>query len=191
MNVDGMPGIVVGVKVHADAPVAYVDILSMDGGIVRWFNRFSRAAGGDYTFAEVEFLGERTTDTAGNCYAMEIKADNAAAMKSNGSYGRAQIYIALLRSVVIDGVPLGDLFTVTQRAIKNFASGFNADAVLLKALYLLCKCEGYAIQLGWLRSLGDGDMEIAIKTISAPLRRCQEFVGGKILRSLRHWILSL
>ncbi|MDR2737366.1 MAG: hypothetical protein LBB18_00275 [Puniceicoccales bacterium] len=171
--------------------ISSIDVLTPDCGIVRWFNRSPSPSKFDCVFEDVEIIGDRTTDTAGNFYDIKILSKNAAIMKKNGSYDHAKTFTETLRRVVFDGVPLEGLFRITERAIKNFTAELNANVVLLKALYLLCREEGYAVDSLWVNSLSDFDGIFVREVIASKFAHYDADRTKNLAEALRQWILSL
>jgi hypothetical protein len=185
-------GIVIDVKKNEKSDgISSIDVFTPDSGIVRWFNKSPSGVPLDCTFEEVEITGNRTTETAGNFYGIKILSNNATAMVKNGSYDHAKTFVETLRSVVFDGVPLENLFAITRRTIGNFAAEFDANVVLLKALYLLCREEGYAVDVLWMASLTDSDKIFAKEVILSKFGHSDNDRAASLTRSLRLWILSL
>ncbi|MDR1413402.1 MAG: hypothetical protein LBI56_00475 [Puniceicoccales bacterium] len=190
-------GIVIGVqRDRYFGRITSLDIFTVDYGIMRWFSRLHLDAQVDYLFASVEIIGDKTTETAGNLKKIKVIAQNASAMQENDSYEQGKLFMETLRKITFDGFPLEDLFLITGQAIKNFVAGFNADVVLLKAVYLLCKEEGYAVDAGWMKSLGSTGKTLACDVIFSPLSLGQ--ISNATLDricfltdSLIHWALAL
>jgi hypothetical protein len=167
------------------------DIFTMDHGIMRWFSRSQSLVGVNCVFEDVKISGSRTTETAGNLHGMEILSKNSDAMRQNGSYEHGKTFIETMRKMVFDGIPMCGLFAITRQAIKNFASNFNADVVLLKALYLLCKEEGYAVDATWINSLSPTDKIFARGVIFLEFDCITFGHASALIDSLRQWMLSL
>jgi hypothetical protein len=112
-------------------------------------------------------------------------------MKENGNYQRAEVFVKILRKVTFDGVPLENLFVITKQTIKNFVSNFNADMVLLKALYLLCREEGYAVDSTWMHSLSHCDRALTKSIIASKFDTNIDHGASHLIDSLQTWLLSL
>jgi hypothetical protein len=190
-------GVVIGIQRDVQlVKIVSIEIFTFDYGIMRWFNRSCLEAGIDYLFESIEITGAKTTETAGNLQKIKIISQDATAMKENGSYEHGKIFVETLRKITFDGFPLQNLFLITRQAIKNFASGFDANVVLLKALYLLCKEEGYAVDAEWMESLGSEDKILACCAISSQLSTDPISGAGPdriciLTDLLRQWALSL
>jgi hypothetical protein len=188
-------GVVIAVQRDGNGRISSLDVFTEDHGIMRWFNRAPLDDGRDYTFEDVEISGERATATAGKSFVVNVSSNNMARMAANGSQGDAKFFVDVLRGIVFDGVPLDRLFAITKQAIRNFVAEHNAAVVLLKALYLVCREEGYAVDAIWLDSLPNESKSLARGTIAAPLGgNFPEGSSGAIrplAESLGRWMLSL
>jgi hypothetical protein len=189
-------GIVIGVLKDGSGEVSSADVFTVDYGITRWFNRTPRGSMTDCLFEDVEILGQKITETAGRLYGMKILSSNGNRMKKNGSYDHGKTFLTTLRSLVFDGIPLDSLFIITGQAIKNFSAGFDKNSVLFKALYLLGKEEGYAVEATWMNSLAETDRILAsdvicsgLPEISLPSDKMDSI--EKLINSLQRWMLSL
>ncbi|MDR1890896.1 MAG: hypothetical protein LBQ23_01770 [Puniceicoccales bacterium] len=184
-------GIVIDVqKNEQSGKILSMDVFTIDYGIMRWFVQTSLDHSRDFMFEDVEIIGNKTTETAGKVYKITTLSDNSNAMRQNGNYQRAKVFVEILRKVIFDGVPLENLFVITKQAIKNFASNFDASMVLLKALYLLCREEGYAVDTTWMNSLSDGDRTLARTIISSKLDANVDDGAPRLSDSLQRWLLS-
>ncbi|MDR2603182.1 MAG: DNA repair protein RecO [Puniceicoccales bacterium] len=185
-------GIVISVQNDEQSKkILSVDIFTIDYGIMRWFIKSPFDHSRDYMFEDVEVIGNKITETAGKVHKMTVLSNNSQAMKQNRNYQRAEVFVKILRKVTFDGVPLENLFMVTKQTIKNFVSNFNADMVLLKALYLLCREEGYAVDSIWMYSLSHRDRTLAKSIITSKFDANIDDGASHLIDSLQTWILSL
>ncbi|MDR2432565.1 MAG: hypothetical protein LBD34_02315 [Puniceicoccales bacterium] len=185
-------GIVISVQSNEQSKkILSMDIFTIDYGIMRWFIKHPFDHSGDYTFEDVEVIGDKVTETAGKMHKMTMLSSNSHAMKENGNHQEAEVFVKILRKVTFDGVPLENLFMLTKQTIKNFASNFNADMVLLKALYLLCREEGYAVDSIWMHSLSHRDRMLAKNIIASKFDVNIDNRASHLIDSLQTWILSI
>jgi hypothetical protein len=185
-------GIVIGIQSNEQwKKILSMDIFTIDYGIMRWFIRSPFDHARDYMFEDVEIIGNKITETAGKVHKMTVLSSNSHAMKQNGNHQGAGVFVKILRKVTFDGVPLENLFMITRQTIKNFASNFNADMVLLKALYLLCREEGYAVDSTWMHSLSPCERMLAKSIIASKFDANIDNGASHLIDSLQTWILSL
>ncbi|MDR1173366.1 MAG: hypothetical protein LBK24_01065 [Puniceicoccales bacterium] len=185
-------GMVIGVQSSEQSKkILSVDIFTVDYGIMRWFTKSSFDHTKDYMFEDVEVIGNKTTETAGKVHKLMTSSNNSHALKQNGNYQGAEVFVKILRKVTFDGVPMENLFMITKQTIKNFASNFNADMVLLKALYLLCREEGYAVDSTWMHSLSPCDRVLAKSIIASKFDANIDHRASHLIDSLQTWLLSL
>ncbi|MDR1233250.1 MAG: hypothetical protein LBJ75_03260 [Puniceicoccales bacterium] len=185
-------GMVIGVQSNEQSKkILSVDIFTVDYGIMRWFTKSSFDHTKDYMFEDVEVIGNKITETAGKVHKLMTSSNNSHALKQNGNYQGAEVFVKILRKVTFDGVPMENLFMITKQTIKNFASNFNVDMVLLKALYLLCREEGYAVDSTWMHSLSPCDMVLAKSIIAAKFDANIDHRASYLIDSLQTWLLSL
>ncbi|MDR2778754.1 MAG: hypothetical protein LBB16_00490 [Puniceicoccales bacterium] len=191
MDIIVTAGIVISIqKNEKSGKILSMDIFTIDYGIMRWFIQPPFDHSKDYMFEDIEITGNKTTETAGRMHKIITLSKNSNAMKQNGSYQRAKVFTEILREMTFDGVPLENLFAITKQAIRNFASNFNADMVLLKALYLLCREEGYAVDSAWMNSLSDMDKALAKSIISSRFDVSIDNKTSYLVDSLQRWLLS-
>ncbi|MDR1528659.1 MAG: hypothetical protein LBS22_03705 [Puniceicoccales bacterium] len=185
-------GMVISVQKNEQSKkILSMDIFTIDYGIMRWFIKSPFDHSRDYMFEDVEVIGNKITETAGKVHKLTIVSNNSHAMEENGNYQGAEVFVKILRKVTFDGVPLENLFVITRQTIKNFASNFNADMVLLKALYLLCREEGYAVDSTWMNSLPPCDRVLAKSIIASKFDANIDHRASHLIDSLQTWILSL
>jgi hypothetical protein len=183
-------GMVIGVQKN-DSTILSLDVFTVDYGIMRWFGKIRPSCNIDHMFEDVVIGGRMRTETSGSMSTIEIMSQNTPAMKENGSYGNGKIFVETMRSIVFDGIPLDKLFVITKQAIKNFVLGFNCDVVLVKALYLLCREEGYAVDTIWLGSLEERDRDFAREIIASRYDFVPSPGACELAVSLRRWMLCL
>ncbi|MDR1457655.1 MAG: hypothetical protein LBI47_02280 [Puniceicoccales bacterium] len=185
-------GIVISVQSNEQSKkILSMDVFTIDYGIMRWFIKSPFDHSRDYMFEDVEIVGNKITETAGKVHKMMVLSSNSQAMKQNGNHQGAEVFVKILRKVTFDGVPLENLFMITKQTIKNFASNFNADMILLKALYLLCREEGYAVDSTWMHSLPHCDRILARSIIASRFDANIDNKASHLIDSLQTWILSL
>jgi hypothetical protein len=171
--------------------IACIDVFTENHGIVRLFNKSREKIGVNCVFENVAMIKKMTSGTIGNFYKIKILSENAKTMRINGSYDHGRMFVETLRHVVFDGVSLRNLFIITRQAISNFASKHDANVVMLKALYLLCREEGYAVDLSWMNSLSPSNKALARKVISSNFDCESSDQIWWLIESLQRWILSL
>ncbi|MDR2629095.1 MAG: hypothetical protein LBC30_03855 [Puniceicoccales bacterium] len=192
MNTVETSGIVISVQNNEQSKkILSMDIFTIDYGIMRWFIKSPFDHSRDYMFEDVEVIGNKITETAGKVHKLTMLSNNSSTMKQNGNYQGAETFMKILRKITFDGVPMENLFTITKQTIKNFASNFNADMVLLKALYLLCREEGYAVDSIWMHSLSHRDRALAKSIIASKFDANIDNGASHLIDSIRTWLLSL
>ncbi|MDR2776989.1 MAG: hypothetical protein LBB17_03025 [Puniceicoccales bacterium] len=185
-------GIVISVQNNEQSKkILSMDIFTIDYGIMRWFIKSPFDHSKDYMFEDVEVIGNKITETAGKIHKITMLSNNSHTMKDNGNYQVAEVFVKILRKITFDGVPMENLFLITKQTIKNFVSNFNADMVLLKALYLLCREEGYAVDSIWMHSLSSHDRTLAKSIIASRFDANIDNKASHLINSLQTWILSL
>ena len=183
-------GIVIAVHKKDDVHYASIDVLSSEYGILRWYNDRVLDPAVEYMLSEIYVSGKRSTVTACNLITCKIVNHSFDNLTKNGSLSHALAFVQLLRAIVFDGIPLEGLYKITKQTIKNFAAGFTPDIVLIKALYLVCREEGYAVDNIWLNSLTKDEQALAKQMIYCKSDMASPPEAGDILRSLQNWILS-
>ncbi|MDR3144292.1 MAG: hypothetical protein LBT64_02200 [Puniceicoccales bacterium] len=190
-------GVVIGVQSATETgSVAALDVFTVDFGIMKFFSRLRFPIEPACVFEDVALSGTKTTATAGNFHGVKFLSKNHDRMLQNGSLKQAKIFVDTMRNIVFDGVPLEDLLVITKQAIRNFALNFDPNVVLLKGLYLICREEGYAVDIDWLHSLPENDRTLAKEVISSELShgaRAENDISQleALVSSLRHWTLSV
>ena len=168
-----------------------IDLLTPEYGILHWYNDQVLDNSIDYLFDEIHATGRRNTVTACNFNSVKVITHSSDILKRNRSYEYAVLFAKVFRSIVFDGTPLGNLFDLTKQTIKNFSLGFNPEIVTIKALYLICRHEGYAVDSLWINSLSSKNKALALQIIRCKTNIELPKTSKIILKSLRDWILSI
>jgi recombinational DNA repair protein (RecF pathway) len=87
----------------------------------------------------------------------------------------------------------GAFFAHAERTLDHLEQGFPAEWVLLKALYLLLKLEGYPVRESWWQGLSAKDQKMASNWLGRALEHAPPDdptqLGG-IFRKLRNWTVA-
>ena len=161
-------------------------IFVKDFGILRCFFKSALMAPKQVLFAEVDIYGKFLSPTSFLAQKITILQTHFENLEAHHHLTYAERLVKKMREWVYDGVELDALLVVIERAVRHLANGYNGHIVLLKALYLVCKSEGYSI-VAWQSQLSEEDRLLSQKVMATR----EDFEYDRLpalTQSLEYWM---